>query len=157
MTATAGANSAALTWAHPDNLSTNPVQTYQYQYKTAGAAYGAWTNTILTGKSAAISLTVSNLAGNVAHTFRVRGVNLYNDPGPASDEITVTPTGAPAAPTSLSHRDRQQDPARLLDRAHRTRQPHHRLRIPNQANVQHRLGRLGVHNRTATQPPQPPT
>ena len=102
LTATAGANSAALTWAHPDNLSTNPVQTYQYQYKTAGAAYGAWTNTILTGKSAAISLTVSNLTGNVQHTFRVRGVNLYNDPGPASDEITVTPTGAPAAPTSLS-------------------------------------------------------
>ena len=99
LTATAGVNSATLTWTHP--AAGAAVDKYQYQYKTTGA-YGAWTNTPLTGASANVSHAVSNLTGNVAHTFRVRGVNLYNDPGPASDEITVTPTGAPGAPMSLA-------------------------------------------------------
>ena len=102
LTASAGTNSARLRWTPPSGPSDfrhGGRKAYQYQYKTDGA-WGAWTSTLLGGDSSAY--TVTGLTGNIAHTFRLRVVNTYDEPGPVSDEVTVTPTGVPTAPTDLS-------------------------------------------------------
>ena len=102
LTASAGTNSARLRWtavSPPSDKRHGGRKQYEYQHKTDGA-WGAWTSTLLGGDSSAY--TVTGLTGNVQHTFRVRVVNTYDEPGPVSDEVTVTPTGVPAAPTDMS-------------------------------------------------------
>ena len=96
-TATAGNRAVTLTWTAP-STNADAAKRYQYQYKTTGD-YGAWQ----TWSEDTVSPTiVSALTGNVAHTFRIRALNTRGEPGAPSNEVAATPTGPPAAPTSLT-------------------------------------------------------
>ena len=104
LAASAGTNTARLRWTPPSGPSDKTHggrKRYDYQYKTDGA-WGAWTSTLLGGNDLSPSYTVTGLTGNTPHTFRLRAVNIYDEPGPVSDEVTVTPTGVPDAPADLS-------------------------------------------------------
>ena len=96
-TATAGNRAVTLTWTAP-STNADAAKRYQYQYKTTGA-YGAWQSWSIYTVSPTI---VSALTGNAAHTFRIRALNTLGEPGAASNAVTATPSGPPAAPTSLT-------------------------------------------------------
>ena len=97
LSAAPGNAGATLTWDDPRDASIT-----KYQVKQDAAA---WAD--ISGSSAAtISHTVGSLTNGTAYTFQVRAVNDHDgdnadDPGAASDAVTVTP-GLPAAPASLT-------------------------------------------------------
>ena len=91
-----GNGEATLTWDDPQDPSITGYQVRQ------GST--AWAD--ISGSDAdTVSHTVSSLSNGTSVAFRIRAVNDYDDngtddPGPASDAVTVTP-GVPAAPASL--------------------------------------------------------
>jgi RHS repeat-associated protein len=89
VTATAGANSAAVTWtASPTNPY--PVQGYMVTAYSGTQAL----NGLATGASAT-SATISGLPSGVAYTFKVAGINNFGFGG-ATASAAVTPTGTAA-------------------------------------------------------------
>ena len=96
LSAAPGDAETTLTWDDPHDASIA-----KYQVKQGAAS---WTD--ITGSDAdTTSHTVASLANGTAYTFQIRAVNDHDgdstdDPGPASDAVTVTP-GVPAAPASL--------------------------------------------------------
>ncbi len=97
LSAAPGNAEATLTWDAPHDASIT-----RYQVKQDAAA---WAD--IAGSSASTtSHTVESLTNGTAYTFQIRAVNDHDgdstdDPGPASDAVTVTP-GVPAAPASLT-------------------------------------------------------
>ena len=96
LAAEAGNAQATLTWDDPGDASIT-----KYQIKQDAAA---WAD--ISGSSASTtSHTAETLTNGTAYTFQIRAVNDHDgdstdDPGTASDTVTVTP-GVPAAPASL--------------------------------------------------------
>ena len=82
------------------------ITQWQYRQKVGAGGYGNWTD-IAGSVAATTSHTVTGLANNTAHAFKVRALNL-SGAGAESDEATATPTAPPAKPTGLtaSARDR---------------------------------------------------
>ena len=97
LSAAPGNAEATLTWDDPHDAS---ITRYQVKQGTA-----AWAD--ISGSGAGTtSHTVGTLTNGTAYTFQIRAVNDHDgdstdDPGPASDAVTVTP-GVPAAPASLT-------------------------------------------------------
>ena len=88
---------ATLTWDDPSDASIT-----NYQVKQGNAA---WAD-ISSSSASTTSHTVGTLTNGTSYTFQIRAVNDHDgdntdDPGPASDAVTVTP-GLPTAPASLS-------------------------------------------------------
>ena len=97
LAAAPGNAEATLTWDNPRDPSITGYQVKQGTLAWADIA-GSAANTV--------SHTVTGLANGTAYTFRIRAVNDHNgdttdDPGPASDAVSVTP-GVPTAPAALS-------------------------------------------------------
>ena len=96
LSAAPGDAEVTLTWDDPHDASIT-----KYQVKRGSAA---WAD--ITGSDASTtSHTVGTLTNGTAYTFQIRAVNDHDgdstdDPGAASDAVTVTP-GVPAAPASL--------------------------------------------------------
>ena len=96
LSAAPGGAEVTLTWDNPVDTS---ITRYQVKQDAAN-----WTD--ISGSDAGTtSHTVGSLTNGTAYTFQVRAVNDHNsdgtdDPGAASDAVTVTP-GLPAAPGSL--------------------------------------------------------
>ena len=97
LSAAPGNAEVTLTWDDPRDTS---ITKYQVKQRTA-----AWAD--ISGSSAGTTThTVETLTNGTAYTFQIRAVNDHNgdntdDPGLASDAVTVTP-GLPTAPASLS-------------------------------------------------------
>ena len=92
----AGNTQARLLWTDPGNSS---ITGWQYSVKTAGS-YGAWTDIPDSG-AATVRYTVTGLANDTVHTFRIRALN-GSGAGPQSDEASTTPQfAAPAKPTGF--------------------------------------------------------
>ena len=97
LSAAPGNAEATLTWDDPHDAS---ITRYQVKQDAAN-----WAD--ISGSDAdTTSHTVASLANGTAYTFQIRAVNDHDgdntdDPGPASDAVTVTP-GVPAAPASLT-------------------------------------------------------
>ena len=97
LSAAPGDTGATLAWDNPTDAS---ITKYQVKQGTAN-----WVD--ISGSGAGTtSHTVGSLSNGTATTFQIRAVNDHNgdstdDPGPASDAVTVTP-GVPEAPASLS-------------------------------------------------------
>ncbi len=99
VTATAGTNSASLTWSAP--TTGGPATTYTI---TPYIGSTAQTTTTVTGSPAPTSATVTGLTANTAYTFTVQASNT-SGPGPvsaASNSVTPGQLSAPAAPTGVS-------------------------------------------------------
>ena len=96
LSAAPGDAEATLTWDDPHDASIT-----RYQVKQGSAN---WAD--ISGSDAdTTSHTVASLTNGTAYTFQIRAVNDHDgdnadDPGPASDAVTVRP-GVPAAPASL--------------------------------------------------------
>ena len=95
--ASPGNAEATLTWDDPRDAG---ITRYQVKQGSANWADVTGSDTTTT------SHTVGTLTNGTAYTFQIRAVNDHNgdgtdDPGTASDAVTVTP-GVPAAPASLS-------------------------------------------------------
>lgn len=91
--AAAGDGLATVTWTAPTSV---PAATdYMIEYRAAG---GAWT-AFADGTSAATSATVTGLANNVAHEFRVRAVNSAGQGEFSDASAPVTPRTPAAAPS----------------------------------------------------------
>ncbi len=97
LTAAVGDAELSLSWTDPGNST---ITGYEYQYKSGGGAYGAWT--AMTGSTAiTTSHMVTGLVNNTAYTLRIRAMNV-SGAGTASAEVTQTPIAVPAAPTGLT-------------------------------------------------------
>ncbi len=97
LSAAPGDTEVELTWDDPYDASIT-----KYQIKQDAAA---WAD-IMGSDAGTTSHTVGTLTNGTAYTFQIRAVNDHNgdtadDPGPASDAVTVTP-GVPVAPATLS-------------------------------------------------------
>ena len=96
LSAAPGNAEATLTWDNPTDSS---ITKYQVKQDAAN-----WAD--ISGSDAGItSHTVGTLTNGTSYTFQIRAVNDHDgdstdDPGTASDAVTVTP-GVPAAPASL--------------------------------------------------------
>ena len=92
-----GNSQATLTWDNPIDAS---ITKYQVKQDASN-----WAD-IAGSDAGTTSHTVGSLANGTAYTFQIRAVNDHNgdntdDPGAASDAVTVTP-GVPAAPAILT-------------------------------------------------------
>ena len=97
LVASPGNAEATLTW---DNPRDDSITKYQVKQGTANWADISGSDAVTT------SHTVGSLTNGTAVTFQIRAVNDHDgdstdDPGTASDAVTVTP-GVPTAPASLS-------------------------------------------------------
>ncbi len=107
--ATAGANKVVLSWDDPDDSS---ILRWQYRQKTAGAAWGAWTNIAGSGPST-VNHEVGSLVNGTAYAFQVRAVNPAGA-GVGSAEVMATPTEAvQAAPGQVTGVSAAAGPKRL--------------------------------------------
>ena len=94
--AEAGNTQARLFWTDPDDST---ISGWQYRFRT-GEDYGAWMD-MPASSSSTVRHTVTGLANNTAHTFRVRALNA-SGAGAESDEAAATPREAvPAKPTGF--------------------------------------------------------
>ena len=97
LSAAPGDAEVTLTWDNPHDASIT-----KYQVKQDAAS---WTD--ISGSDAiTVSHTVATLTNGTSYTFQIRAVNDHDgdtadDPGPASDAVTVSP-GVPEAPASLT-------------------------------------------------------
>ena len=90
LTATASGTSVVLGWTAPTD--TSAVTGYQVRVKAGDGSYGNWTDipdSAPDGANAA-GYTVTDLAGGVQHSFRVRAVSAARA-GAQSDETSATP------------------------------------------------------------------
>ncbi|MBV9592460.1 MAG: DUF4082 domain-containing protein, partial [Actinobacteria bacterium] len=97
VTATAGLQSATVSWSAPANGGATKYTVTPY----IGSA--AQTPTTITGSPPATGATISGLTAGTAYTFTVYASNAYGN-GPvsaASNAVTPTPPTAPTSPTGV--------------------------------------------------------
>ena len=102
VSATAGLNSAAVSWTAPSNGG-SAITTYTITPYISGVAQNSLASTI-TGSPPATNTTITGLTGGTTYTFTVTATNAVGT-GPASTQSNaVTPTSptAPAAPTGVT-------------------------------------------------------
>ena len=91
VTATAGNREVTLAWTNPNDFA---ITHYDYRQSTDGGEnWGGWQN-LITGSN---SHTVTGLSNGTTYSFQVRANSLIGS-GEASDTVTATPSGPPAAP-----------------------------------------------------------
>jgi hypothetical protein len=93
LVATPGVGSATITFTAPSDGG-SPITNYEYQVGT-----GTWT--ALSPVDTTSPVTITGLTGGTALSIKLRGVNSYGG-GIQSSAVSVTPIGAPAAPTNTS-------------------------------------------------------
>ena len=106
LTATAGNGSVTLAWSDPSNSS---ITRYEYQMRSAGVAWSAWTAIPGSGASTT-SHVVSNLTNGTEYRYKVRAVNSAGNGSAAPNASpwyvaatpqvslpTATPTPGPTA------------------------------------------------------------
>ncbi len=94
VTATAGSNSALVSWTAPTATGGDPVTGYTV------TAIGDSGNESCT--SATASCTVTGLTNGTNYTFTVTATNSAGTSPPSAPSSAVTPTGAPDAPTGVT-------------------------------------------------------
>ena len=77
------------------------IARWDYRYRELGGVWGVWTAIGHSALGTLLERTVSGLTNGVSYGFQIRAVNAVN-PGPESNEVTVTPIEAPAAPSSVT-------------------------------------------------------
>ncbi len=87
LTATAGNARVVLRWADPNDAN---ITGWQVRHGKVGASLGSWSGIAGSGASTT-SHTVTNLENGAAYRFLIRARNSAGN-GPASDEVTATPT-----------------------------------------------------------------
>ena len=100
VTATAGNQSATVTWTAPANGG-DPITSYTI---TPYAGSTAQTPTVITGSPPAASATITGLTNGTAYTFTVSATNSVGT-GPASaasSQVTPEPPTVPAAPAGVT-------------------------------------------------------
>ena len=93
LVATPGVGSATIEFTAPSDGG-SPITNYEYQVDS-----GTWT--ALSPVDTTSPVTITGLTGGTALSIKLRGVNTYGG-GIQSSAVSVTPIGAPAAPTSTS-------------------------------------------------------
>ncbi len=96
LTATAGNKEVTLSWDPPDDNGNPPTTRYRIEWRIDGKDYkkGHW------GPSGKTTYTKTDLANGVKYVFRVKAENgngnSYGPYGPASEEVSATPTSGSA-------------------------------------------------------------
>ena len=96
LTVAAGDQEITLSWEPPDDNGTAPPTRYRIEWRIDGKDYkkGHW------GTSGKTTYTKTDLANGVKYVFRVKAENgngnSYGPYGPASDEVSATPTSGSA-------------------------------------------------------------
>ena len=96
LTATAGNQEVTLSWEPPDDNGNAPATRYRIEWRIDGKDYkkGHW------GPSGETTYTKTDLANGVKYIFRVKAENgngnSYGPYGPASEEVSATPTSGSA-------------------------------------------------------------
>ena len=96
LTITAGDQEITLSWEPPDDNGTAPATRYRIEWRMDGKDYkkGHW------GTSGSTTYTKTDLANGVKYVFRVKAENgsgnSYGPYGPASEEVSATPTSGSA-------------------------------------------------------------
>ena len=100
VTATAGNQTATITWAAPSDGG-SPITSYTI---TPYIGATAQTPTTITGTPPATNTTINGLTNGTAYTFRVTATNAIgtSTASAASNSITPTAPTAPAAPTNVT-------------------------------------------------------
>jgi len=100
VTATAGNAQAVVSWTAPTVLAQTPITDYIVQFSTNSGSN--WT-TFSDAVSTATSATITGLTNEVAHVFRVAGINGIGTGAYSTASAAVTPTAGtpPNAPTAL--------------------------------------------------------
>ena len=92
LTATAGDQEITLSWEPPDDNGNPPATRYRIEWRMDGKDYkkGHW------GTSGSTTYTKTDLANGVKYVFRIKAENgsgnSYGPYGPASEEVSATPT-----------------------------------------------------------------
>ena len=95
LTATAGDREITLSWEPPADNGNAPAKRYRIEWRIDGKDYGRsqW------GTSGNTAYTKTDLANGVKYVFRVKaenGTGNYGPYGPASEEVSATPTSGSA-------------------------------------------------------------
>ena len=95
LTVTAGDQEVTLSWEPPADNGNAPATRYRIEWRIDGKDYGRsqW------GTSGKTTYTKTDLANGVKYVFRVKGENgtgNYGPYGPASEEVSATPTSGSA-------------------------------------------------------------
>ena len=95
LTVTAGDQEITLSWEPPADNGNAPATRYRIEWRTDGKDYkkGHW------GTSGETTYTKTDLANGVKYVFRVKaenGTGNYGPYGPASEEVSATPTSGSA-------------------------------------------------------------
>ena len=96
LTVTAGDQEITLSWEPPDDNGNPPATRYRIEWRMDGKDYkkGHW------GTSGSTTYTKTDLANGVKYVFRVKAENgsgnSYGPYGPASEEVSATPTSGSA-------------------------------------------------------------
>ena len=96
LTVTAGDQELTLSWEPPDDNGNPPATRYRIEWRMDGKDYkkGHW------GTSGSTTYTKTDLANGVKYVFRVKAENgsgnSYGPYGPASEEVSATPTSGSA-------------------------------------------------------------
>ncbi len=157
VSAVVGDGQVTLSWVISSEVNTisdyRPIN-YDYRQAESGGSFSGWSN-FLTTTDSPNSHVVKNLNNGTTYSFQVRANNtipgaadttgttncnsIGNCNGPASETVTTTPFGPPAAPTEL-RADASSTEVRLY------------WRNPNNANIAHYQFRYKVPSATAWDP-----
>ena len=97
LTATPGNQEVTLSWEPPDDNGNAPATRYRIEWRVDGKDYDRWSQW---GTSRSTTYTTNDQANGVKYIFRVKAENgngnSYGPYGPASGEVSATPTSGSA-------------------------------------------------------------
>ncbi len=88
LSAVAGPATVSLRWTNPGDSG---IAAYQYRQKEGNGAYGHW-RFVPDSNANTVSHNVSGLTNDTEYSFQVRAVNAAGIHGPASEEMSATPS-----------------------------------------------------------------
>jgi large repetitive protein len=99
VSATAGVSSARLSWTVPASNGGSAVTNYTIEFSSdSGVTWSSYVKPV----STALSASVAGLQTGLSYSFRVSAVNVAGASAPQIASSSVTPFGAPQAPTGLA-------------------------------------------------------